>query len=412
GYGPASGAACVHEVRAVRLDPHHGLAQRPRGARDLLGRLALHAQADEQGGELHRGRLPPHHRPEHVGGLLLAQRLAVGEGGDRAVQRRGCGLRRRGHRGARGFGPAKLPRKIAFCQMPQRVAWLDWPFVSPYLSAVTSRPYLAVAQYDGAQFAGWQRQPDGRTVQAEFEAVLEKLMGRRTPATGAGRTDTGVHALGQGVGFLAGERWAADTAGLLRALNALLPRDIWVERLHAMRPGFHARNSAQARRYRYVIGTDQAARSPFRRPYEWALGCPLEVTLLGRAAEDLVGGDGVGGLGSTGARLARPHYRTSQAHQLGGPGGLDQRDHDEPVLARQTGRRPGPAGRPERDLLARRGSRVRRSRRGRHRRDAARGQAAGQDRRQHRRQDPDARGGDGGGAAARRRRDQDQRHAL
>jgi tRNA pseudouridine38-40 synthase len=116
--------------------------------------------------------------------------------------------------------------------------------VTPYLSAVTSRPYLAVTQYDGAQFAGWQRQPDARTVQAEFEAVLEKLMGRRTPATGAGRTDTGVHALGQGVGFLASERWAADTAGLLRALNALLPRDIWVEQLQAMRSGFHARNGA------------------------------------------------------------------------------------------------------------------------------------------------------------------------
>src|SRR2546430_8657500 len=97
--------------------------------------------------------------------------------------------------------------------MPQRVAWLDGPFVSPYLSAVTSRPYLAVAQYDGAAFAGWQRQPDGRTVQAEFEAVLEKLMGRPAAATGAGRTDTRVHAPGQGVGVLASERWAAGTGG-------------------------------------------------------------------------------------------------------------------------------------------------------------------------------------------------------
>src|SRR5207244_9453559 len=184
-----------------------------------------------------------------------------------------------------------------------------------YLSPVTSRPYLAVVHYDGARFVGWQRQRDGRTVQAEFEAVLARLMGRRTTATGAGRTDTGVHALGQGVGFLAGERWAADAAGLLRALNALLPRDIWVERLHAMRPGFHARNSAQARRYRYVIGTDQAARSPFRRPYEWALGGgrPLEVTLLARAAELLLGEHDFRGLAATGARSTRPHYRSRVA---------------------------------------------------------------------------------------------------
>src|SRR5213078_1259384 len=139
--------------------------------------------------------------------------------------------------------------------MPQRFACLDCPSHFSSLSPVTSRPYLAVVQYDGAQFAGWQRQPHGRTVQAEFEAVLERLMGRRTAATGAGRTDTGVHALGQGVGFLASERWAADGQGLHRALNALLPRDIWVERLGAMRSGFHARNSAAARRYRYVIGT-------------------------------------------------------------------------------------------------------------------------------------------------------------
>jgi len=197
--------------------------------------------------------------------------------------------------------------------MPQRVAWLDWPSASPYLSVVTSRPYLAVAQYDGAEFAGWQRQPDGRTVQAEFEAVLEKLMGRRTAATGAGRTDTGVHALGQGVGFLASERWAADTAGLHRALNALLPRDIWVARMYAMRAGFHARNSALARRYRYVIGTDPAAHSPFRRPYEWALGRPLEGTLLARAAELLVGEHDFRGLAATGARSTRPHYRSRVA---------------------------------------------------------------------------------------------------
>src|SRR2546422_9217746 len=91
---------------------------------------------------------------------------------------------------------------------------------------VPSRPFLAVIQYDGGGFAGWQRQPVDRTVQADFEAVLERLMGRRTPATGAGRTDTGVHALGQGVRFLGTERWAAQPSDLRRALNALLPREV------------------------------------------------------------------------------------------------------------------------------------------------------------------------------------------
>jgi tRNA pseudouridine38-40 synthase len=178
---------------------------------------------------------------------------------------------------------------------------------------VTSRRYLAVVHYDGAQFAGWQRQPDARTVQAEFEDTLARLMGRPTSATGAGRTDTGVHALGQGVGFSAEERWAGDRDGLRRALNALLPRDIWVEHVHPMRPRFDARRSAEARRYRYVIGTDEAAHSPFRRPYEWALGRPLHLTALARAAGVLPGEHDFRGLAATGAGSDRPHYRSRVA---------------------------------------------------------------------------------------------------
>jgi tRNA pseudouridine38-40 synthase len=177
-----------------------------------------------------------------------------------------------------------------------------------YLSPVTSRPCLAVVHYDGVQFVGWQRQRDGRTVQAEFEAVLERLTGRRTTATGAGRTDTGVHAFGQGVGFLIDERWGNDPDGLRRALNALLPRDIWVEQVHAMVSGFHARRNALARRYRYIVGTDDAAHSPFRRPYEWALGRPLAPPLLAAAAGLVLGEHDFRGLASHGG-APKPHYR-------------------------------------------------------------------------------------------------------
>jgi tRNA pseudouridine38-40 synthase len=174
---------------------------------------------------------------------------------------------------------------------------------------VNGRPFLAVIQYDGGGFAGWQRQPVDRTVQAEFEAVLERLMGERTVATGAGRTDAGVHALGQAVGFFGGERWASEPENLRRALNALLPVGIWVERVHVMKPGFDARRSATARRYRYVIGTDEAAASPFRRPYEWALGNgkSLDRASLERAAALLVGEHDFRGLAAAGANTA--HYR-------------------------------------------------------------------------------------------------------
>jgi tRNA pseudouridine38-40 synthase len=172
---------------------------------------------------------------------------------------------------------------------------------------VTSRPFLAVVQYDGGQFVGWQRQPAGRTVQGEFESVLERLADRRTVVTGAGRTDTGVHALGQGAGFLADERWAGDVDGLRRALNALLPSDIWVERVHLMNPTFHARKSAVARRYRYQVGTDDAARSPFRRRYEWALGRTLDADALATAAGSLLGEHEFRGLSAAGQ--VKPHYR-------------------------------------------------------------------------------------------------------
>lgn len=172
---------------------------------------------------------------------------------------------------------------------------------------MTSRPFLAVVQYDGGQFVGWQRQPAGRTVQGEFEAVLERLANRRTAVRGAGRTDTGVHALGQGAGFLADERWADDVGGLRRALNALLPRDIWVEQVHLMHTTFDARKSATARRYRYQIGTDEAARSPFRRRYEWALGRSLDQEALAGCAEALLGEHDFRGLSAAGQ--VKPHYR-------------------------------------------------------------------------------------------------------
>lgn len=150
-----------------------------------------------------------------------------------------------------------------------------------------SRTYLALLHYDGRAFAGWQRQPEERTVQSEVEQVLERLCGRRIVAHGAGRTDAGVHAVGMGVSFSVPAKWGAE--GLQRALNALLPQECWVERITEMRPGFHARKSAIGRHYRYEIGTDPASCSPFRRPYEWSLGRPLDGARLRQAAQVVTG---------------------------------------------------------------------------------------------------------------------------
>jgi tRNA pseudouridine38-40 synthase len=167
-----------------------------------------------------------------------------------------------------------------------------------------SRTFLAILHYDGTGFVGWQRQPAGRSVQAEFERVLERLFGRRTVAHAAGRTDAGVHALGQGVSFSAPLSWS--TADMNRALNALLPRDCWVEAVHPVATGFHARKSALSRRYRYDIGLDGAAASPFRSGFEWALAKPLERNLLQEGAA-LVRGEH--DFRAFAAKGDKPHYR-------------------------------------------------------------------------------------------------------
>lgn len=144
-----------------------------------------------------------------------------------------------------------------------------------------------VLHYDGARFAGWQRQRDARTVQGELEAALARLCGGPVPVTGAGRTDAGVHARGQVAGVRVPARWTP--AALRRAMNAVLPNDVWVAATHAMRPDFHARFSATARRYAYVVGTDDAARSPFRCGREWAYARPIDRAQLDAAAAEIVG---------------------------------------------------------------------------------------------------------------------------
>jgi tRNA pseudouridine38-40 synthase len=167
-----------------------------------------------------------------------------------------------------------------------------------------SRTFLATLHFDGTGFVGWQRQAAGRSVQAEVERVLERLFARRTVAHAAGRTDAGVHAVGLGVSFSAPATWSATA--LRRALNALLPSDCWIEAVHAMQPGFHARKSALSRRYRYDIGTDDAAASPFRRRFEWALGRPLDLAALRAAATLLLGEHDFRAFAAKGE--PKPHY--------------------------------------------------------------------------------------------------------
>ena len=147
--------------------------------------------------------------------------------------------------------------------------------------------FLLVTQYDGGAFSGWQRQPVARTIQGEMERALAELCGSPVAAIGAGRTDAGVHARGQGVGVRVPARWTADR--LRGAMNAKLPSDIWVERAHSMHETFHPRFSAERRRYAYFVGTDALAMSPFRRRTEWAVARSLDLDVLSAEATAILG---------------------------------------------------------------------------------------------------------------------------
>lgn len=158
---------------------------------------------------------------------------------------------------------------------------------APADSLPVERRFKLTLHYDGAGFFGWQVQPGVRTVQAELEAALSRLRNSPTTVIAAGRTDRGVHATGQVVSALMPAKWTA--AELHRALNAILPEDIWVASAEDAPAEFHARYDATSRSYVYRIGTSPQAASPFERRYCWPLAVPLPVDVLNDAAGRFVG---------------------------------------------------------------------------------------------------------------------------
>src|SRR5437763_15325370 len=101
---------------------------------------------------------------------------------------------------------------------------------------MAERTVQLVLHYDGAAFSGWQRQPSQRTVQGVVEEALERLCAAPVAALGSGRTDAGVHARGQAVGVRVPDQW--DVRRLRRALNAVLPSDVWIASAAEMKDAF------------------------------------------------------------------------------------------------------------------------------------------------------------------------------
>lgn len=143
-----------------------------------------------------------------------------------------------------------------------------------------------VLAYDGTEHRGWQVQPQQPTIQGALAAAIGRITGENVLPQGSGRTDAGVHALGQVCSFSITSNIPADN--LLIALNDVLPKSIRVMQSIAVAPEFHARKSARAKTYQYRI-LREAICPPFLARYVWHYPYPLDEEAMRKAAAEVVG---------------------------------------------------------------------------------------------------------------------------
>lgn len=144
--------------------------------------------------------------------------------------------------------------------------------------------YKLILEYDGSKFYGWQVQPGMRTVQGEVENALQILFRESIRVNVAGRTDAGVHALGQVINF----RTAVELplAGMSRSLNGILSHDVVVKKVELAPADFHARHDAKSRQYFYVLSKFPVA---VGRHYAFFCKFPLDVAAMREASQHLLG---------------------------------------------------------------------------------------------------------------------------
>lgn len=146
------------------------------------------------------------------------------------------------------------------------------------------RNYRMTVQYDGSNYNGWQIQPELPTVQGEIEKALATLLRKETTLYGSGRTDTGVHALGQVANFRAEQ--ALDIFRFQYALNSLLPADIAVKDMQQAPDDFHSRFSAKKRSYLYLV---HPHKTPFYHRWSYHLHPAPDIGYLNRMSKLLIG---------------------------------------------------------------------------------------------------------------------------
>jgi len=162
------------------------------------------------------------------------------------------------------------------------------------------RTVRLTVSYDGTRFVGWQRQSEGDSIQGLLEEALGRFEGVPVTVHGAGRTDAGVHALGQVASVQL--TCVHPPEALLRGLNASLPPEVRVTAVEDAAPDFHARFSARSKTYRYVMRNAPIV-SPFERAYVWHIPEPLDVEAMQTAAAMLVGTHDFAAFGSAGGEV-------------------------------------------------------------------------------------------------------------
>ena len=155
-------------------------------------------------------------------------------------------------------------------------------------AAATDRlkTFKLIIEYDGTDFCGWQRQKSDPSIQGTIEAVLQRMTHRAVTLHGSGRTDAGVHALGQCAHFCCATR--LSSAELLKGLNSLLPDAIAIKACEAVGPDFHARFKVRHKTYHYHI-LNRPLKAAINRQYAWHIYRRLDLEAMAAATRHLVG---------------------------------------------------------------------------------------------------------------------------
>lgn len=160
--------------------------------------------------------------------------------------------------------------------------------------------------YDGSEYLGWQVQPQGPTIQSVLQDALKVITREAVPIKGSGRTDAGVHALGQVANFHTHSTMSPQA--LVRAFNSVLPPAIAVVSADEVEPAFDAQFSAVNKLYRYRV-FNSSIRSPFERQWSWQVYTPLDIELMSYAASIFMGSNDFSSFRAAGC-AARDPVRT------------------------------------------------------------------------------------------------------